>query len=70
MNLQFAFFFSRAKIHFDDGMIQPIYYGSLMSFLSLSLIMWLIRLLSSIKPGLVKKINRLQTPIAGLVSCC
>lgn len=26
------------------------------------------RLLSSIKPGLVKKINRLPTPIAGLVS--
>ncbi|CAG04663.1 unnamed protein product, partial [Tetraodon nigroviridis] len=28
----------------------------------------LCELLSSIKPGLVKKINRLQTPIAGLVS--
>ncbi len=27
-----------------------------------------VRLLSSIKPGLVKKINRLPTPIAGLVS--
>lgn len=39
-----------------------------MQFLSLSLIIWLIRLLSSIKPGLVKKINRLPTPIAGLVS--
>uniref|UniRef100_A0A668AJX8 Calponin-homology (CH) domain-containing protein n=1 Tax=Myripristis murdjan TaxID=586833 RepID=A0A668AJX8_9TELE len=28
----------------------------------------LCELLSSIKPGLVKKINRLPTPIAGLVS--
>lgn len=28
------------------------------------------RLLNSIKPGLVKKINRLPTPIAGLVSIC
>lgn len=27
-----------------------------------------VRLLSSIKPGLVKKINRLPTPVAGLVS--
>lgn len=29
-------FFSRTKSHFDDGMIQPTYYGSFMSFLSLS----------------------------------
>lgn len=28
------------------------------------------RLLSTIKPGLVKKINRLPTPIAGLVRTC
>lgn len=34
INLQFAKFL-RAKSHFDNGMIQPTYYGSLMSFLSL-----------------------------------